>query len=65
MQKMLKLEIPAEEAAQVQAEIEHLLGEMRASQERMQKDQEEIERLKKRTRANLSEIDQLLSRKVV
>ncbi len=62
MQKVLKLEIPAEEVAQVQAEIEHLLTEMRASNERMKKDQEEIERSKARTRAMLAELEQFMGR---
>ena len=60
---MWKFKFQSEEAKQIQTEIDYLLGEMRASHERMKMYQEEIERSKARTRLNLDEIQKLLSRK--
>lgn len=59
MEKTIEVEVPADEAAQVQAEIQHYFEEIERANERMKKDQAEIERLKGRTRAMLAELAQL------
>lgn len=56
MQDTVKFELSATEAAQIQAEIQKCKIEMQFANERMKKDQIEIERLKARTRAMLAEL---------
>ena len=55
----VNLEVSADEAAQIQAEIQHYLNEIDRSQERMKQKHEEIERSKNRTRAMLAELAEL------
>ena len=59
MDKTIKIEVPADEAAQVQVEIQHYLDEIEQSTERMKKGQAEIGAIKTRTRAMLAELSQL------
>lgn len=56
MEKTIPVEVSADEAAQVQAEIQHYFEEIERANERMKKDQAEIVRLKTRTRAMLAEL---------
>ncbi len=59
MDKTIKIEVSADEAAQVQAEIQRYFEEIERANERTKKDQAEIERLKVRTRAMLAELAEL------
>lgn len=56
MEKTVPTEMPADEAAQVQAEIQRYFAEIERANQRMKKDQEEILNLKTRTRAMLAEL---------
>ena len=49
--------VSADEAAQIQGAIQECILEMHRANERMKKDQEEIERLKAKTRAMLAELE--------
>ncbi len=58
--KSIQLEASAaDEATQIQAQIQHYLNEIDRSHERMQQRHEEIERSKSRTRAMLAEMAEL------
>ncbi len=59
MEKNITIEVPADEAAQIQAEIQHYFDEIERANERMKQDQAEIVRLKTRTRAMLAELAEL------
>ena len=59
MKDIIKIELPASEAAQVQAEIREQIAEMQRANERIKKNQEEIERLKAKTRATLRDLADL------
>ncbi len=59
MEETITTEVSADEAAQVQAEIQHYFEEIERSKERMKKDQAEIVRLKTRTRAMLTELTEM------
>jgi uncharacterized protein YaaN involved in tellurite resistance len=48
--------MPSEEA-DVKAAIEKMLAEVEHNREKMQRDQEEIDRLKARTRATLAQLE--------
>ncbi len=50
MQKIIKIEVSADEAAEVQAALDSYVVEMKHASERMKRDQEEIDRLKEETR---------------
>ena len=56
MSKSLTADIPSEEA-DVKAAIEKMLAEVAHNREKMQRDQEEIDRLKARTRATLAQLE--------
>ena len=56
MSKSLTADMPSEEA-EIQAAIEKMLAEVEHNREKMQHDQEEIDRLKARTRAMLSQLE--------
>ena len=57
MEKTIKFEVPVDEAVQVQAAMQECIAEMQRANERMKKDQAEIERLKAKTRAMLAELE--------
>ena len=57
MEKTIKIEVPADEAAQIQTAIQECIAEMQRANERMKKDQAEIERLNAKTRAMLAELE--------
>lgn len=59
MDDITSIEATEDEAAQIQAEIQYYFSEIEQANERMKKDQAEIERLKSRTRAILAELAQL------
>lgn len=61
MAETIKLEIPRAEAEQFQSLIEECLVKMRQAQIEMERDQEEINRLKAQTRAKLAEIRKLVA----
>jgi hypothetical protein len=56
MSKSLTADTPSEEA-EVKAAIEKMLAEVGREREKMQRDQEEIDRLKARTRAALAQLE--------
>jgi uncharacterized protein YaaN involved in tellurite resistance len=56
MSKSLTIDMPSEEA-EVKAAIEKMLAEVEHNREKMQRDQEEIDRLKARTRATLAQLE--------
>ncbi|HMF55582.1 MAG TPA: hypothetical protein VK619_04425 [Pyrinomonadaceae bacterium] len=56
MSKSLTADMPSEEA-DVKAAIEKMLAEVEHNREKMQRDQEEIDRLKARTRATLAQLE--------
>lgn len=56
MEKTFSFDVPAGEAKQIQAQMREHLAAMQRSNERIKKDQEEIDRLKVKTRANLAEL---------
>lgn len=53
------VELPAAEAEQIQAQVRELIEEMNRANERIRKDQEEMDRLKAKTRATLFELADL------
>ena len=56
MSKSLIADMPSDEA-DVKAAIEKMLAEVEHNREKMQRDQEEIDRLKARTRATLAQLE--------
>jgi hypothetical protein len=56
MSKSLTADMPSEEA-EVKAAIEKMLVEVEQNRETMQRDQEEIDRLKARTRSMLAQLE--------
>lgn len=56
MSKSLTADMPAEEA-EIKAAIEVMLAEVEHNREKMRRDQEEIERLKIRTRDMLTQLE--------
>ena len=56
MSKSLTADAPSEES-EVKAAIERMLAEVEHNREKMQRDQEEIDRLKARTRATLEQLE--------
>jgi hypothetical protein len=56
MSKSLTADMPSEEA-EVKAAIEKMLVEVEQNRESMQRDQEEIDRLKARTRSMLTQLE--------
>ena len=54
-------DVPAEEVAQIRAEMRAQIDEMKRINERMRKYDEEIERSRMRTRANLATIAKMSS----
>lgn len=56
MSKSLAADMPSEDA-EIQAAIEKMLAEVAHNREKMQRDQEEIDRLKARTRAVLTQLE--------
>ncbi len=56
MSKSLTTDMPSEEA-EVKAAIEKMLVEVEHNRENMQRDQEEIDRLKARTRSMLAQLE--------
>jgi len=61
MQKIVKIEVSADEATQVQNALDAYMLEMEHASERMKKDQEEIDRLKEETKAIAVETGVLLA----
>ena len=61
MQNIVKIEVSADEAAQVQNALDAYILEMEHASERMKKDQEEIDRLKEETKAIAVETGVLLA----
>jgi peptidoglycan hydrolase CwlO-like protein len=61
MEETVKLEMTKEESQQFQALIEECLAQMRQSIERIDRDQDEIERLKAETREMLNQIEATLN----
>ena len=59
MEQTFSFDVPAKEAKQIQAQMREYIAEMQRSNERIKKDQEEIDRLKAKTRANLAELAQM------
>lgn len=59
MEQTIKTELPATEAAQIQAQMREHIAEMQRANERIKKDQAEIERLKAKTRATLAALAEL------
>lgn len=59
MEQTIKTELPATEVAQIQAQMREYIAEMQRANERIKKDQAEIERLKAKTRATLAELAEL------
>jgi hypothetical protein len=57
MDETARFEISPDEAARIQAAIQACILEMQRANERMKKDQEEIERLRAKTRAMLAELE--------
>lgn len=60
MAKILTFEIPENEVQQLEVSIDKLISEMRASREKMHKDQEEIDFLKAETRKVALETQKIL-----
>jgi uncharacterized protein YaaN involved in tellurite resistance len=56
MSKSLAGDMPSDEA-EVKAAIDKMLAEVEHNREKMQRDQEEIDRLKARTRAALAQLE--------
>ena len=56
MSKSLTADMPTEEA-EIEAAIEEMLAEVEHNREKMRRDREEIERLKIRTRAMLTQLE--------
>ncbi len=56
MPESVTAELPANETTQIQAEIRASIAEMQRANERIKKDQDEIQRLKRKTRATLAEL---------
>ena len=56
MSKSLTADMPTDEA-EVKAAIEKMLAEVEQNREKMKRDQEEIDRLKARTRAALAQLE--------
>jgi uncharacterized protein YaaN involved in tellurite resistance len=56
MSKSLTADMPSEDA-EIQAAIEKMLAEVEHNREKMRRDQEEIDRLKARTRAALARLE--------
>ena len=61
MQKIEKIEVSADVAAQAQNALDDYILEMERASERMKKDQEEIDRLKEETKAIAVETGVLLA----
>ena len=61
MQKIDKIEVSADEAAQARNALDAYILEMEHASERMKKDQEEIDRLKEETKAIAHETGVLLA----
>ena len=61
MQKIVKIEVSADEATQVQNALDAYILEMEHASERMKKDQEEIDWLKEETKAIAVETGVLLA----
>ena len=61
MQKIVKIEVSADEAIQVQNALDAYILAMEHASERMKKDQEEIDRLKEETKAIADETGVLLA----
>ena len=59
MEQTFSFDVPASEAKQMQAQMREYIAEMQRSNERIKKDQEEIDRLKAKTRANLAELAEM------
>ena len=59
MEQTFSFDVPAKEAKQIQSQMREYIAEMQRSNERIKKDQEEIDRLKIKTRANLAELAQM------
>lgn len=59
MDKTIKMEVSAAEAAQIQTQIHEYITEMQQANERIKKDQEEIDLLKAKTRTTLAELAKL------
>ena len=57
MEKTIKIEVPTNESRRMQAAVEECISEMQRANDRMQKDQLEIEHLKAKTRAMLTELE--------
>jgi methyl-accepting chemotaxis protein len=60
MPKSITVELPSDEAAEIQAEIRKYITEMQRANERIRKDQEEIQRLKQKTQAIITELREAL-----
>ncbi|MBL8207230.1 MAG: hypothetical protein JNM09_23560 [Blastocatellia bacterium] len=62
-EEAVPLTMTRSEYEQISALLEEVVGEMRNSNDRMAKDQEEIDRLQAKTKANLAEIKTILDTK--
>lgn len=60
MPKEIIGELPTHEDAAIRAEIQKCIAEMQRSNERVKKDQEEIQRLKHKTQAVIAELQEAL-----
>lgn len=58
--KMATVQIPASEAAKYEAAIKDLFGKMDRLHKQMQRDQADIEKSQRRTRAKLTELAELV-----
>lgn len=56
MAQTSNIELPIAEVEQIRAQMREQISEMQKANERIKKDQEEIERLKTKTRATLAAI---------
>lgn len=59
MEQTLNTELLATDAEQIRVQMREFIVVMQAANERIKKDQEEIERLKAKTRATLAELAEL------
>ncbi len=57
MEQIITPETSASDTAQIQSQVRELIAEMQCANERIKKDQAEIQRLKARTRATLAELN--------
>ena len=57
MDETARFEVSADEAVRIQGAIQECILEMQRANERMKKDQAEIERLKEKTRAMLADLE--------